>query len=127
VKILVTGGAGFIGSHVVDAYVAAGHEVAVLDNFSTGSEQNVNSAAHVFRADVRDQAQTAAAISSFKPDVVNHHAAQSEVPKSVADPGNDAHVNVVGGLNVLKACVDNSVGKVIFMLRNRAPRPAAAM
>ncbi|HXN91204.1 MAG TPA: NAD-dependent epimerase/dehydratase family protein [Candidatus Sulfotelmatobacter sp.] len=113
-KILVTGGAGFIGSHVVDAYVLAGHEVAVLDNFSTGRDENVNPAAKVFRADVRDQPQVQQAIASFKPDVVNHHAAQSEVPKSVADPGYDAHVNVVGGLNVLKAAADNSVRKVIF-------------
>jgi UDP-glucose 4-epimerase len=114
VKILVTGGAGFIGSHVVDAYVLAGHEVAVLDNFSTGREENVNPAAKVFRVDVRDQPQVNQAIASFKPDVVNHHAAQSEVPKSVADPGYDAQVNVVGGLNVLKAASDSSVRKVIF-------------
>ncbi len=113
-KILVTGGAGFIGSHVVDAYIAAGHEVAVLDNFSTGNERNVNAAAKVFRVDVRDQAQTAAAMASFKPYIVNHHAAQSEVPRSVADPGYDAQVNVVGGLNLLRACVDNAVQKVIF-------------
>lgn len=113
-KILVTGGAGFIGSHVVDAYIAAGHEVAVLDNFSTGNERNVNPAARVFRVDLREQTQTAAAVTSFKPDVVNHHAAQSEVPRSVADPGYDAQVNVVGGLNLLRACVDNGVRKVIF-------------
>jgi UDP-glucose 4-epimerase len=114
VKILVTGGAGFIGSHVVDAYVAAGHKVAVLDNLSTGREDNVNPAAHLHRVDVRDLGQVKSAIASFRPEVVNHHAAQSEVPKSVADPGYDAHVNVVGGLNVLKACVDSSVRKVIF-------------
>jgi UDP-glucose 4-epimerase len=113
-KILVTGGAGFIGSHVVDAYVAAGHEVAVIDNLSTGREENVNPAAKLHRVDVRDLAQVQGALAAVKPDVVNHHAAQSEVPKSVADPGYDAHVNVVGGLNVLKACVDSSVRKVIF-------------
>ena len=113
-KILVTGGAGFIGSHVVDAYIAAGHEVAVLDNLITGREENVNPAATLHRADVRDLAQVQGVIGSFKPEVVNHHAAQSEVPKSVADPGYDAQVNIVGGLNVLKASVDNSVRKVIF-------------
>jgi len=113
-KILVTGGAGFIGSHVADAYVAAGHEVAVLDNLSTGREENVNAQAALHRVDIRDLAKVNDAIASFKPDVVNHHAAQSEVPKSVADPGYDAQVNVVGGLNVLRACVDNSVRKVIF-------------
>lgn len=113
-KILVTGGAGFIGSHVVDAYVTAGHEVAVLDNMATGREENINAGARLYRADVRDLSQVQQAIGDFKPDVVNHHAAQSEVPKSVADPGNDAHVNVVGGLNVLRASVDHSVRKVIF-------------
>lgn len=114
VRILVTGGAGFIGSHVVDAYIAAGHEVGVLDNFSTGSADNLNPAAALYRVDVREQALVREAVASFRPEVVNHHAAQSEVPRSVADPGYDAHVNVVGGLNVLKACVDNSVRKVIF-------------
>ena len=113
-KILVTGGAGFIGSNVVDAYIAAGHEVAVLDNLATGREENVNPTARLHRVDVRELAQVQAAVASFRPDVVNHHAAQAEVPKSVADPGYDAHVNVVGGLNVLRACVDNSVRKVIF-------------
>jgi UDP-glucose 4-epimerase len=114
VRILVTGGAGFIGSHVVDAFIAAGHEVGVLDNFSTGNPHNVNPAAAVHRVDVRDKAAVHEAFGSFRPDVVSHHAAQSEVPKSVADPGYDADVNIVGGLNVLKACVDHSVRKVIF-------------
>ncbi|HEV2141596.1 MAG TPA: NAD-dependent epimerase/dehydratase family protein [Candidatus Dormibacteraeota bacterium] len=113
-KILVTGGAGFIGSHVVDAYVTAGHEVAVLDNLSTGREENVNPGARLHRVDVRDLALVQDVIAGFKPDVVSHHAAQSEVPKSVADPGYDAQVNLVGGLNILRACVDNSVRKVIF-------------
>ena len=113
-KILVTGGAGFIGSHVVDAYISAGHEVAVLDNLSTGRDENVNPDAQLHRVDVRDLDRVQTAIGSFKPDVVNHHAAQSEVPKSVADPGYDALVNVVGGLNVLRACVDGGVRKVIF-------------
>lgn len=114
-KILVTGGAGFIGSHVVDAYIAAGHEVAVLDNFSTGREENVNPKAEVHHVDVREQAQVAEVVASFRPDIVNHHAAQAEVPKSVADPAHDAHVNILGGLNLLKASVDNSVRKFIFI------------
>jgi len=114
VKILVTGGAGFIGSHVVDAYVTAGHEVAVIDNLTTGREENVNPDARLHRVDIRDLAQVQQVFASFQPEVVNHHAAQSEVPKSVADPGYDAHVNVVGGLNVLRASADSSVRKVIF-------------
>jgi UDP-glucose 4-epimerase len=114
VRILVTGGAGFIGSHVVDAYVAAGHEVAVLDNFSTGREENVNPAAAVYRIELRDQPQVEKAIALFRPELVNHHAAQSEVPKSVADPTYDAQVNIIGGLNLLKACSDHGVRKVVF-------------
>jgi UDP-glucose 4-epimerase len=111
----MTGGAGFIGSHVVDAYVAAGHEVAVLDNFSTGSEANLNPAAALHRADLRDQAAVEKAVASFRPEIVNHHAAQSEVPKSVADPGLDAMVNIVGGLHLLKASLDHKVKKIIFI------------
>ena len=113
-RILVTGGAGFIGSHVADAYIAAGHEVAVLDNFSTGRDGNVNQAAAVHRVDLRDQPEVAKAVAAFRPELVNHHAAQSEVPKSVADPAYDAQVNIVGGLNLLKASVDHGVRKVIF-------------
>ena len=113
-RILVTGGAGFIGSHVADAYIAAGHEVAVLDNFSTGNERNLNPKAEVHRVDVRDREAVEKVISAFCPQLVNHHAAQAEVPKSVADPVFDAAVNIVGGLNLLKACVDNKVEKVVF-------------
>jgi UDP-glucose 4-epimerase len=114
VRILVTGGAGFIGSHVVDAYIATGHEVAVLDNFSSGREDNLNPAAAVHRVDLRDQAQVEKAVASFRPELVNHHGAQSEVPKSVADPAYDAQVNIIGGLNLLKSCVDHGVRKVVF-------------
>ena len=113
-RILVTGGAGFIGSHVVDAYLAAGHEVAILDNFSTGQVGNVNPAAAVHRVDLRDQPEVEKTVVAFRPDLVNHHAAQSEVPKSVADPAFDAQVNIVGALNLLKACADHGVRKVIF-------------
>ncbi|HLZ93905.1 MAG TPA: NAD-dependent epimerase/dehydratase family protein [Candidatus Dormibacteraeota bacterium] len=114
-RILVTGGAGFIGSHVVDAYLSAGHEVAVIDNFSTGSDANLNPQAHVFRIDVRDQPEVERAFVSFRPEVVNHHAAQAEVPKSVADPAFDASVNLIGGLHLLKASVDHDVRKFIFI------------
>lgn len=110
----MTGGAGFIGSHVVDAYIRAGHEVAVLDNLSTGQENNVNQAAELHRVDVRDAEAVTGAIAAFRPDVINHHAAQSEVPRSVADPMYDATVNIVGGLNVLKASADHNVRKFIF-------------
>jgi len=114
-RILVTGGAGFIGSHVVDAYIAAGHEVGILDNCSTSTEANLNPAAEAHRVDLRDEPSVEKVIASFRPDIVNHHAAQSEVPKSVADPTYDAQVNIIGGLNLLKASVDHAVKKVIFI------------
>ena len=113
-RILVSGGAGFIGSHVVDAYLAAGHEIAVLDNFSTGRMENVNPAAAVHRVDLRDQPAVDRAVATFRPELVNHHAAQSEVPRSVTDPAYDAEINIVGALNLLKASADHGVRKVIF-------------
>lgn len=87
----------------------------MLDDFSTGSEVNVNREAEVLRLDVRNKDGVAAAIAALRPEVVNHHAAQSEVPKSIADPGFDAMVNIVGGLNVLRASVDAGVRKFIFI------------
>ena len=100
---------------MVDAYVAAGHEVAVIDNFSTGNEANLNPEARLFRVDVRDQPEVEKAIAEFRPEILNHHAAQAEVPKSVANPAFDAQVNVIGGINLLKACVDHSVRKFVFI------------
>jgi len=100
---------------VADAYIAAGHDVAILDDFSTGNEANVSREAKLLRLDVRDRDGVAAAITAFRPEVVNHHAAQSEVPKSVADPGFDAMVNIVGGLNVLRASIDAGVRKFVFI------------
>lgn len=114
-KILVTGGAGFIGSHVVDTYIAAGHEVAVVDNLTTGSERNLNSGAQLHRLDLRDPAEIESVFSAFKPEVVNHHAAQAEVPRSIEDPAFDAQVNLIGGINLLKASVDHGVKKFIFI------------
>ena len=86
----------------------------MLDNLNTGREENVNPDAQMHRVDVRDLDRVQSVLESFRPEVVNHHAAQAEVPKSVADPGQDAHINIVGGLNVLRACIDHGVRKVIF-------------
>ncbi|MDP8922977.1 MAG: NAD-dependent epimerase/dehydratase family protein [Chloroflexota bacterium] len=113
-KILVTGGAGFIGSHVVDAYLAAGHDVAVVDNLATGSPANLNSAARFHRADIRDPAALAAVFAAERPEVVNHHAAQASVRLSMEDPPADAQINVIGSLNVLEACRHSGVRKLIY-------------
>jgi UDP-glucose 4-epimerase len=112
-KILITGGAGFIGSHVADAYIAQGHEVHVVDDFSTGREANVNSAAIVHRLDIADP-EVVKLVTDLKPEVLNHHAAQMDVRRSVADPAFDARVNIIGFINLLQGCVEAEVKKVIF-------------
>ncbi len=112
-KILVTGGAGFIGSNVVDAYIEAGHEVAVVDNMTTGKKENLNPKAEFFPLDVRD-ARLVEAMADFAPEVINHHAAQIDVRKSVADPVFTAEVNEIGTLNLLETAVKCKVRKIIF-------------
>lgn len=112
-RILVTGGAGFIGSHVLDAYLAAGHEVLVVDNLATGDRGNVSALATFRQADIRDS-EMDAVFADFRPEVVNHHAAQASVPVSVADPAEDASINVLGSINLLQLSVRHGVRKVIF-------------
>ncbi len=112
-KILVTGGAGFIGSHISDAYLAAGHEVMVLDDLSTGKEENVPAGAKFVLGDIcTDVAEEA--IRTFRPEILNHHAAQMDVRRSVADPAFDARVNLLGMLRLLEAGRQNGLRKVIF-------------
>ncbi|HKA51666.1 MAG TPA: NAD-dependent epimerase/dehydratase family protein [Candidatus Dormibacteraeota bacterium] len=101
-KVLVTGGAGFIGSHVVDALVERGDGVLVLDDLSTGLPEYVNEAAEFRELDIRTP-EAAAAVRQWRPDVVCHHAAQMSVSRSVREPLFDASVNLVGGLNLLEA------------------------
>lgn len=113
-KILITGGAGFIGSNVADAYINAGHEVVILDNLFTGKRENINPKARFYLMDVRSP-EVAKVFEHEKPDVVNHHAAQMSVPASVEDPMFDADVNVRGFLNVLEAARKNDTKKVIFI------------
>lgn len=113
-KILVTGGAGFIGSNVVDAYIAAGHEVVVIDNLYSGKLANLNPKAKFYLMDIRS-AEVKKMFAMEKFDVVNHHAAQMSVPASVEDPCFDADVNVKGFLNLLEAARENQVKKVIFI------------
>src|SRR5262249_37485652 len=114
VKILVTGGAGFIGSHVVDAYVDAGHDVLVVDNLSSGKRENLNAKARFHHLDILD-AKTAELIREERPQVVNHHAAQMDVRRSVADPLFDARVNVLGTISLLEAARQAGVGRFVFV------------
>jgi UDP-glucose 4-epimerase len=115
-RIVVTGGAGFIGSHIVDAYIAAGHDVVALDNLWShggGRREHLNPRASFVHMDIRDEAVKRIFLD-FKPDVVCHHAAQHSVAISSRDPQYDANVNVIGTLNLLDAAVACGSRKVIF-------------
>ncbi|HEV7237682.1 MAG TPA: NAD-dependent epimerase/dehydratase family protein [Thermoanaerobaculia bacterium] len=112
-RILVTGGAGFIGSHVVDGYVERGHDVTVVDDLSSGLRENVNAKAKLIAADLCD-AQTIDALRGGKFDLVNHHAAQIDVRISVADPAADAELNIVATLRLFRAMIDDGVRKIVF-------------
>lgn len=111
--VVVTGGAGFIGSNIADAFIERGWRVTVIDNLSGGDRRNVHPRAELHQLDIRDAA-AADLIRELKPDVISHHAAQMDVRKSVEDPGADADVNVVGSLRILEAAADAAVKRFIF-------------
>jgi UDP-glucose 4-epimerase len=112
-KILVTGGAGFIGSHIVDAYVKLGHEIVVIDNLSTGLEANLNPSAKFYQIDINDESvRDIFEIEKF--DLVNHQAAQIDVRVSVGAPRFDAMTNVIGSLNIYESAMATGVKKIIF-------------
>ena len=113
-KTLVTGGAGFIGSHIVDALQAAGHEVAVLDDLSSGSRANLPSGVPLHVVDIRDSAAVADVFAAERPDAVCHQAAQMSVSRSVREPRFDAEVNCIGLINVLDAAVASGCRRVVF-------------
>jgi UDP-glucose 4-epimerase len=128
-RILVTGGAGFIASHVADQLVAAGHEVTVVDNLSTGKREHVPAAAKFYPYDIKSP-ETAGLIRDWQPQVIVHHAAQMSVQVSVSDPVKDAQENILGSLNLFQAAAQARVEKIIFastggaMYGNEAPLPA---
>lgn len=113
-RLLVTGGAGFIGSHVVETALQQGWEVAALDDLSSGSRDNLPEGVQLFTVDVRDAAAVARAVAEFRPTVISHQAAQASVSVSVKEPLLDASVNITGGLNVLDAARAHGVQRVVF-------------
>ncbi len=113
-KVLVTGGAGFIGSHVADALLAAGHEVVVVDDLSSGRRENVPASARFVEGDLRDGELVARLFAEARPDVVCHQAAQTSVSVSTREPVRDAEVNVIGGLRVLEAAREHGVSRFVF-------------
>jgi UDP-glucose 4-epimerase len=112
-KSIITGGAGFIGSHIADLLIKKGNEVVIIDNLSTGKKENINPKAKLYRIDIRNM-KISKIFKKEKPDFVFHLAAQIDVRKSVKDPISDAKVNILGSLNVLENSVKNNVKKIIF-------------
>ena len=113
-KILVTGGAGFIGSNLVDRYVAEGHEVAIVDNLATGRRKNLNPDASFHEISITDPDALAEVFALEQPEIVNHHAAQMDVRRSVREPQFDAGTNVIGTINVIEAAREVGTRKLIF-------------
>ena len=111
--VLVTGGAGFIGSHLVDAYLEADYKVIVVDDLSKGKRENVNPQATFRKVSINDK-ELADVFKEFQPTIVNHHAAQASVRVSVDDPAYDAGINVIGSLKLLELAKDFKVSKFLF-------------
>ncbi|MBI5134722.1 NAD-dependent epimerase/dehydratase family protein [Candidatus Uhrbacteria bacterium] len=112
-NILVTGGAGFIGSHIVDALIAQEHRVVIVDDLSTGSRRNINAQAMFYKLDIRSS-RLEKIVRDVKPQAVFHHAAQMDVRRSVQDPVFDAQTNILGTIRLLAACEHAGVTNIVF-------------
>ena len=112
-RVLVTGGAGFIGSHVVDSLIEAGHEVVVVDDLSRGRRRNVNPKARFYQIDIRSQ-ELGSMFEDVRPEYVSHHAAHVDLRRSLEDPLHDASVNILGSINLLECCRKYEVSKIIY-------------
>jgi UDP-glucose 4-epimerase len=112
-KIAITGGAGFIASHIADAYIADGHEVHIIDNLSSGSLENINPKAVFHHLDINDE-EIFGIFKRESFDLLNHHAAQMDVRYSVANPKEDAKINIIGGLNLYEAANQTGIKKIIL-------------
>lgn len=113
-KVLVTGGAGFIGSNIVDRLIELNHDVAVVDNLSTGRRENLNPGAEFYNVDIVNKEDLNRVFEAFKPEICIHHAAQIDVQRSIKEPDYDADVNIVGTINVLNACRLSGARKIIY-------------
>jgi len=113
-KIIITGGAGFIGSRVADFYIENGNDVVIVDNLSSGSKKNINKKAKFYLADINSSSFDNI-VKKEKPDIINHHAAQTSIPKSIDNPENDANVNIIGFLNLLRISIKYNIKKIIYI------------
>ncbi len=114
-RILVTGAAGFIASHVADACIQCGHEVAIVDDLSRGFEKNLNPLARFYCVDIQNRQALEAVFDEVKPEIINHHAAQMDVRRGVREPIFDASVNILGSLNVLELAVAHKTRRIIYI------------
>jgi UDP-glucose 4-epimerase len=127
--ILVTGGAGFIGSHIVDALIKENYQVVIIDNLSTGQKENINKKAKFYKVDITDKEKLAEVFAAEKPEAVFHLAAQASVIVSTKNPVKDVKTNIIGTINLLECCREHKVKKFIFsstggaIYGNKAPRP----
>ncbi len=112
-KVLVTGGAGFIGSHIVDGFIKEGYNVVIIDDLSTGREENINSKAIFYQADIRSQ-DIAKIFDKEEPDILCHYAAQIDVQQSIENPVYDVDINIVGSINLFENACRTKVKKIIF-------------
>jgi UDP-glucose 4-epimerase len=113
-RLLITGGAGFIGSHIAERALAKGWQVAVLDDLSSGRRENVPANAAFFQVDIRNRDAVLDAFRSFQPECVSHQAAQASVSISVREPQRDAEINITGSINIMEACVDVKARHMVF-------------
>src|SRR5256885_669226 len=113
-RILLTGGAGFIGSHVADALLAAGHELLIVDDLSTGRRENLPARASFQQGDICDGEFLQRVFDEFAPEVVNHQAAQTSVSVSTREPRRDAFTNVIGSIELLQNCVRTPVRRIVY-------------
>ena len=113
-RVLVTGGTGFIGSHIVDALIGDGHKTAIVDLVSTGRGDNVNPRARIHQVDITHLDALETVFADERPEIVNHHAGQTSVTRSVNDPSYDANVNIIGSINLLQLSVKYGVRRVLF-------------
>lgn len=113
-RILVTGGAGFIGSHLVDALISANYEVAVVDNLSSGMLNNINKKAKFYKVDIKNKDKLEKVFRDFKPEIVNHHAAQINIRSSYRKPTYDANNNILGSINVFSLSIKYNTKRIIF-------------
>lgn len=113
-KILVTGGAGFIASHIVDKLIQKQHEVIIIDNLSTGKTENINPKAKFYKEDIVNNNKIKEVFKTEMPEILIHHAAQIDVQKSIKNPSEDALINIIGTINLLECCRDYGVRKIIY-------------